>query len=173
VYTSPAQLNVQLPSALATGEAAISVTNGGRTVLQDKIEVISLAPTLFVQTVNRLSRPVGQMVWTDAAGVQHTAPLISVDSSGRTTAATLDFSQTPGAITLVLYGTGLNGSTGTVLARVADVAATVSFAGAQGTFAGLDQYNIVVPRTLAGRGDVMLSISIGGMPATAVRLTLK
>jgi uncharacterized protein (TIGR03437 family) len=84
----------------------------------------------------------------------------------------LRFSQTSGTIILVLYGTGLNAATATVTARAADVTAAVTYAGAQGQFAGLDQYNVEIPRSLAGRGDVTLSLLVNGIPVTAVRLTI-
>jgi uncharacterized protein (TIGR03437 family) len=162
VFTSSGQVNAQLPTELAAGEATLTLGRGGATLIEDKVQVVSTAPALFVQMVEGLPRPLGEMVWTGAAGVQQRSPI-----------GTLRFSQTPGDITLVLYGTGLNAATATATARVSDAAATVAYAGAQGQFAGLDQYNIVVPRSLAGRGDVMLSLSVGGMPATAVRLTLE
>jgi uncharacterized protein (TIGR03437 family) len=162
VFASPGQVNAQLPTGLATGDATLTLSRGGATLQEDKVQVVSAAPALFAQMVDGVLRPVGEMVWTDSAGLQQRAPI-----------STLRFSQTPSDVTLVLYGTGLNAATATATARVSDVTATVTYAGAQGQYAGLDQYNIVVPRSLAGRGDVMLSLSIGGMPATAVRLTLE
>jgi uncharacterized protein (TIGR03437 family) len=173
VFVSPGQVNAQLPGNLPAGPATISVIRGGATALQDRIQVIGAAPTLFVQTVENIARPLGDIVWTGASGLQQRAPLLSADASGRWTVGRLRFSQAAGAITLVLYGTGLNSANAAAAARVSDVEASVRYAGAQGQFAGLDQYNIEIPRSLAGRGDVTLSISINGMPATAVRLSIE
>jgi len=45
---------------------------------------------------------------------------------------------------------------------VAGQPATVQYAGAQGAYQGLDQVNVVVPRTLAGMGEVSVYLSADG-----------
>ncbi len=72
---------------------------------------------------------------------------------------------------LVLYGSG-RGSVTTATATVAGVAATVEYAGPQGTFAGLDQYNILVPRSLAGRGKSEVVLTVGGRISNTVYVTI-
>jgi uncharacterized protein (TIGR03437 family) len=175
VFVSPGQVNALLPPELASGPATITVMRDGATVQQDQIQVIKAAPALFVQPVNGLSRPLGELLYTDASGAQQRAPLLSTSTDGTPVIGKLRFSQASGAITLVLYGTGLNASNATsaASARVADVAASVVYAGAQGQYAGLDQYNIEVPRSIAGRGEVTLSILVNGVPATPVRLSVE
>ncbi len=164
VYAGTSQVNAQIGSSVSTGEGTITLLNNGKTVLTDKIEIVSYAPTLFSQLSSGLLHPLGAVYYTDLSGVAQQEALPG---------AVLDFSKTSGTITVAVYGTGLNSNTGTALAYVADTAATVKYAGAQGTYTGLDQYNVEIPRSLAGRGEVTLAISIGGMPATAVRLTIK
>jgi uncharacterized protein (TIGR03437 family) len=46
----------------------------------------------------------------------------------------------------------------------------VTYAGSQGTFAGLDQVNISIPAALRGRGEVDVVVSAGGQASNAVRL---
>jgi len=72
---------------------------------------------------------------------------------------------------LVLYGSGRGGVT-TATATVAGVAATVEYAGPQGSFAGLDQYNILVPRSLAGRGKSEVVLTVGGRITNTVNVTI-
>jgi uncharacterized protein (TIGR03437 family) len=49
----------------------------------------------------------------------------------------------------------------------------VLFAGAQGTLAGLDQVNVQLPRSLAGRGEVDVVLMADGKTANVVRVNFK
>ncbi|HKQ78679.1 MAG TPA: hypothetical protein VJ810_33585, partial [Blastocatellia bacterium] len=60
-----------------------------------------------------------------------------------------------------------------VSASIGGTNAQVLFAGAQGDFAGLDQTNIAIPRSLAGRGDVDLVFSVDGKTANTVTINIK
>lgn len=54
-------------------------------------------------------------------------------------------------------------------ARIGGQDAEVLFAGAQGDYVGLDQINVRLPRELAGRGDVDVTVSIDGQTSNTVR----
>ena len=56
------------------------------------------------------------------------------------------------------------------MAYLKDQKVNVIYAGKQGSFEGLDQYNIEIPRTFAGQGTLTLSISVDGTPASPLRL---
>ena len=47
------------------------------------------------------------------------------------------------------------------------------YAGAQGDFTGLDQVNLRLPRSLAGRGEVDVVANVDGVPANVVRVAVK
>jgi uncharacterized protein (TIGR03437 family) len=49
----------------------------------------------------------------------------------------------------------------------------VVYAGAQLTFPGLDQINVQLPRTLAGKGEVDLAVTVDGESANTTRLSFK
>jgi uncharacterized protein (TIGR03437 family) len=48
----------------------------------------------------------------------------------------------------------------------------VLFAGAQGTFVGLDQINVEAPGSLRGRGEVSLVLTVDGQAANAVSINI-
>jgi len=48
----------------------------------------------------------------------------------------------------------------------------VLFAGPQGDFPGLDQINLQLPKTLAGRGGVDLELTVDGVQANVVHLVI-
>ena len=74
-------------------------------------------------------------------------------TGGSVVAAPINVSS--GSVYLILYGTGFQAAgTAGVTVTIGGVEADVGFAGMQGSFAGLDQANVLIPASLAGRGDV-------------------
>ncbi|MGH9800448.1 MAG: hypothetical protein ACRD82_08805 [Blastocatellia bacterium] len=49
----------------------------------------------------------------------------------------------------------------------------VQYAGPQGGFVGLDQANILLPKSLAGRGEVDVVLIVNGKTANTLRLNIK
>jgi uncharacterized protein (TIGR03437 family) len=64
---------------------------------------------------------------------------------------------------LVLYGTGIRGAAPTnVSVQIGNVAAPVQYAGPQGSYPGLDQVNALLPSSLQGRGQLVVTITVNG-----------
>ena len=77
---------------------------------------------------------------------------------------------------LTLYGTGIRGrrSLTDVRATVGGLAVPVTYAGAQGSIAGLDQVNVgPLPRALAGKGVVDVVVSMGGYSSNPVQVEIQ
>jgi uncharacterized protein (TIGR03437 family) len=76
---------------------------------------------------------------------------------------------------LVLFGTGLRhySALSGITVTIGGVAGEVSFAGPQPTFSGLDQMNVLLPRSLAGRGEVDVALTVDGVAANSVRIRMK
>jgi uncharacterized protein (TIGR03437 family) len=76
---------------------------------------------------------------------------------------------------LILYGTGIRNRSAlsAVVARIGGDNAEVSFAGAQSEFIGLDQVNTLLPRSLAGRGEVDVNLTVDGKAANLVRINIR
>ena len=60
-----------------------------------------------------------------------------------------------------------------VSATIGGTAAEVSYAGEQGTFVGLDQANIRIPSTLAGRGEVNVVLTVDGQSSNTVTINVR
>jgi uncharacterized protein (TIGR03437 family) len=80
---------------------------------------------------------------------------------------------------LILFGTGLQyhqspatvdftNQAGTVLASL-----TASFAGAQGTEAGLNQINVLLPVSLAGSGLLNVTVTVDSRTSNAVQVAIQ
>jgi uncharacterized protein (TIGR03437 family) len=60
-----------------------------------------------------------------------------------------------------------------VRARIDGVETAVEYAGAQGQYAGLDQVNVRLPRSLSGRGEVTVELLVDDKPANPVRVQFR
>ena len=75
-------------------------------------------------------------------------------------------------IYLQLYGTGLRG--GSAVATVGGVSVPVAGPVPQGEFTGLDQVNLgPLPSTLAGRGELEISLIVAGKPSNIVTVNIR
>jgi uncharacterized protein (TIGR03437 family) len=69
----------------------------------------------------------------------------------------------------MLFGTGIRGaSSGGVKVAIAGAEVPVLSVSAQSQFAGLDQVNIELPASLAGKGEVPVQLSADGVTANTV-----
>lgn len=173
-YVSPTQVNFQIPEGITPGEAEIQVNAHGILSL-GTVVIDAVAPGIF--SADSSGRGLA------AAGVQ------SVLSGGKQTySLAVDFnpltsSFTPIAIDvnsadqvyLVLYGTGLRWRTQleNVRARIGGQDLPVSFAGAQEEYVGVDQINILLPKTLVGKGNVDIELTVDGKSANMVKAKIK
>jgi uncharacterized protein (TIGR03437 family) len=76
---------------------------------------------------------------------------------------------------LMLFGTGIRARStlAGVTATIGGTAAEVQYAGPQGDYVGLDQVNVRVPRSLAGRGDVDIVLTVDGKTANVVTVNIQ
>ena len=101
-----------------------------------------------------------------------------VDTYNATTAQyvaePIDLSTPADQVYLVLYGTGIRGrsSLGGVTVAVGGMNLPAIFAGAQG-LPGLDQVNVLLPNSLAGKGIVAVVLTVDGQTANQLTITIK
>jgi uncharacterized protein (TIGR03437 family) len=174
-FVSPSQINYQIPPDAALGPATVTVASGDRAVAIGLIEITDVAPSLF--TANGDGQGVGAAVAlrVGADGSQRFEPVARFDAEwNRLVAAPIDLGEGE-QVFLILYGTGLRGrdGTSTVVATIGGVRAEALYAGPQGEGAGLDQINLLLPRALAGRGEVDLVLSVDGKATNTVRISIR
>jgi uncharacterized protein (TIGR03437 family) len=156
-YAAPGQLNFRMPLGLASGAGTVMITAGGKTIVS-RINIQPVYPNLFMANPGALAA--GSLTRIHQ-GVSTTASLgpgpIAIDGD---------------QIYLTLYGSGL-GSATSATATVGGIAATVTYSGPQGTYAGLDQFNILIPNAAAGKGKVDIVVTAGGKPSNPVNVTIQ
>jgi uncharacterized protein (TIGR03437 family) len=111
-----------------------------------------------------------------ADGSQLSEPIAQFDSAlGRFVARPIDLGAATDQVFLILFGNGLRhrSSLTAVMAQVGGTTATIGYAGLQGDFVGLDQVNLLLPKSLAGRGEVDVTLNVDGQAANTVRVSIK
>jgi hypothetical protein len=106
----------------------------------------------------------------DASGKQSAVPVFDCSAGCKAVPLVVDDGAT---IYLSLYGTGIRGAGSQVTCTVDGVDVPALYAGPQLSYAGLDQVNLQLPMSLAGRGDVQLVLSANGVAANTVTLNIR
>jgi uncharacterized protein (TIGR03437 family) len=172
VYVSAAQIDFEVPAGVAIGAATITITNGAGAQSVAKTTIAAVAPGVFTLNASNLAAAIAIRVGAD--GTQTVEQVYSVNASGAVVAAHINMGSATDQVVLSIFATGLRaaGTTG-VTVTVGGVPVTVQYAGAQGSYDGLDQVNVILPPSLAGKGSVTIQLTANGAAANATNVTLQ
>lgn len=179
-YVSPQQVNYVIPENVPAGLATVTIRSNGSVTAMGKIEVTPVAPALF--TVNSANLAAAYITRVSANGQQTYEPVYTADSSGNYSPMPIDLSSATDTIYLSIFGTGIRNAPAPA-AAVATFDATfnaqVTYAGAQGSYDGLDQVNILLPSGPDGpltnppSTSIVLQLSVAGQPSNRVTLSVQ
>jgi endoglucanase len=171
LYEGATQINYLVPASLTPGHYEINVSSGGAVVAHGFLELNNVAPSLFAANGNGQGVAAAQILRISADGTQSYEAVAQYDAStSQFVPLPIDFGASTDQLFLILYGTGfrnVSGLSGVTLLIGPDLV-SVLYAGSQGAFAGLDQINAALPRSLAGSGEVTISVTVDGTPANPV-----
>jgi uncharacterized protein (TIGR03437 family) len=174
VFASTGQINFVVPGGAAEGLAVVVVTLPGGGALTTAIDIAGAAPGIFAANGTGQGPFTGQVVYVHADGSQTVVSSAVLNAGGNAFVPNPINLGTPGdQVYLVLYGTGLRHA-GSVTATVNGASVSVSYYGAQGSYAGLDQVNLgALPASLAGAGVVNLVVTADGKAANTVTVAFQ
>jgi uncharacterized protein (TIGR03437 family) len=175
-FVAPMQINYQLPQGTALGTATVTVTSGDGTVSVGSINVAAVAPSLFSGNSDGQGVAAAIVLRIKADGALVYESMSKFDSTAnRVVAVPIDLGPEGEQVFLIAFGTGLRGrsSLSGVSATIGGVSSDVLFLGPQTDFVGLDQANIRIPRSLAGRGEADVVLIVDGKPANPVKINIK
>jgi hypothetical protein len=129
---------------------------------------IPSAPSLF--QVNSDGLATGYL--TRVRGAQQITEQFAQTIAGVTSAIPIDLGASTDQVYLVLYGGNL-GTVTTATATIGGVAAPVAYAGNLSPSNGVAQFNIAIPRSLAGKGAAELIVTVNGKASNAVTVNIK
>ena len=167
IYASPTQLNYRIPASAASGTGRITVTVGSATATGN-INVIDTYPGMFRIGTDNLAAAYVQRVKGSTQSMEN---VFQAGTAGAIVPATVTLGSDQ--VYLVLYGTGIGSAGTTATATIGGVNSTIQYAGAQGEYPGLDQVNLLIPPSLAGRGKVEVVVTAGGKQSNPVYVVVR
>lgn len=182
-FVSPGQINFLVDAQTAAGQATVTVQSGDGTISVGLFEVKTLAPAIFSANADGLGVPAAVILRVKGDGTQTYEPLSVYDNpTSRFVPTPIDLGPDTDQVFLILYGSGIrnaadpNGdmnSNESVQAVIGGDLYPTLFAGAAPGFVGLDQVNLLLSRSLIGRGKVNVSVAAtGGTPSNQVEIDI-
>jgi uncharacterized protein (TIGR03437 family) len=174
-FVSSGQINFIVPS-LPEGRTTVVVIIDEQAVASGAVEIARLAPGLFSANANGQGAAAAVALRVSADGRQTSQPTFHCGATpGSCVAIPIDLGAETDQVILLLFGTGIRGvrSLSEVSARIGGVDAEVLYAGRQGDFAGLDQVNVRLPRSLAGHGEAAVLLSVEGKTANTLTVSIR
>jgi uncharacterized protein (TIGR03437 family) len=175
-FVSPGQINYVIPVGTSAGTATISVLRSGQVVAQGTTQISALTPGIF--TANQTTGLAAAQIFRVPAGQSEGRfePVAQFNSqTGQFEPVPIDLGPEGDQLALIIYGTGFRNNTGPggVTATIGGVTSQVLYASVAPGFVGLDQANLTLPRTLAGRGPVDVVFTVDGQPANTVTVVFR
>jgi len=175
-FVSPTQVNLQIPPGMASGLARVTVVNGAGRSATATAQIDMVAPGIFSADASGQGLPAGYVVRVRADNSQQDEQIGRFDpTTGKIVPIPIDLGPASDKVVLALFGTGWRfcGSLSATTAKVGGADVSVLYAGSQPTLVGVDQVNLLLPRSLMGRDLVDVEISFCGKTANVVTLAIK
>ncbi len=176
LYASPTQINYIMPPSLPPGPATVFIVRAADEVAGGTITIAAVAPALLSADASGKGLPAAYLVRVKGDGSQVIEPVARYDEGLKQfVPVPVDLGSGDEEVFLILFGTGLRyrSDLKNVSVKIDGIDAAISYAGAQGDFVGLDQINVLIPRTLAARGEVEVVLTVDGKTANALKLNIR
>lgn len=175
-FVSPGQINFLMPEGLASGAATILVANSEGKLAAGTVNISAVAPALFSANSNGRDVPAAVVLRIKVDGSQVYEQVAVFDQAqSKFVAVPIDLGAETDQVFFVGYGTGIRGrsSLEAVSVKIGGVSSEVLYAGITDGFFGLDQINVRIPKSLIGKGEVELEVTVDGVKANVLRLLMK
>jgi uncharacterized protein (TIGR03437 family) len=163
-----------VPDGLAAGIATVAISSSVGTSTGG-VEMAAGAPGIYTANASGAGVAAALAALYGADGSVTPQPVFSC-AAGAGNCVTVPMSLGGASDNLIvsLYGTGWrNAPAAGAWARIGDTAATIQYIGPVPGVPGLDQANLIVPKRLAGAGNVPVVLSAGGQTANAVTISIQ
>ncbi len=175
-FVSSQQINFQVPNGTANGLATMIVENDKGVISTGTVNIATVAPGVFAANANGQGVMAAVALRVKADNSVSYEPVVRLDpATNRFVSVPIDLGAETDRVFLVGYGTGLRfrSTLSNVSAVIGGVNANVQFAGAVPGLIGLDQFNLELGRSLAGKGEVDVVFTVDGVKANTVEINIK
>ncbi len=171
LYAGPAQLNFVLPGGMSEGRATINVAAGNSVRATGVVDIARVQPALFSADATGLGPAAALGIRIGPNNEQTPVDLYQCTAAG-CEAKPLQVRERN---VLVLFGTGIRNrrAQDEVKVTVGGVPVDVLYAGAQPTYAGLDQVNVLLPEDFPVTGITTVRVTVEGRIANTVTVLLQ
>jgi uncharacterized protein (TIGR03437 family) len=171
---SSGQANILIPSGLAAGTAKVTVLHGSTAALTGSMTIGSPVPGLYSANADGAGVAAAVALRTTVGNqtVNETVFTCNPPAVRSCLATPLSLGGSSDVLYVELYGTGIRGAAA-VQCFVAGQSVPVLYAGPVAAYAGLDQVNISIPRSLAGTGTVLVYLVADGVASNVVSLSVQ
>lgn len=178
---SPKRIDFLVPLATSAGRAKLRIFNGNKFVGDQQVLVNSAEAGLFTANGNGDGAAAGSVLRVKADGSQSYEPLAQFDAAqNKFVPMPIDLSREDEQVFLVLFGTGMRQLVDFPFRRslffgevkIGGDQLDVAYFGPQG-MPGLEQINVFLPRSLAGKGEVDLQLTVSGRTTNVVKVAFK
>ncbi len=179
-FVAPSQVNYQVPPGTADGAATVTIAVNGNIVGTGVMTVARVAPGLFGANANGQG-VAAAVILRIRNGVQSFEPVAIFDSGlGRLVPIPIDLGPASDTVYVLFYGTGFRNRTSAQNISV-NLGGTVKTLNpslfedgfAAPGFVGLDQANVLLPRTLSGSGVINVVLTVDNQPSNTVQLSFR
>lgn len=174
-FVSSGQVNYLIPSGVAAGATNVTIRSSAGAVSSGMIQVVTVMPGLFSANSDGQGVPAAQAFRIRISGAESYEPVAEYNAAQqRFIPLPINLGPETDQVFLVLYGTGIRfrSSLSAVTVNIGGVNSEVLFAGASPEFIGVDQVNSRLPRSLIGRGEVNVILTVDGRMANAVKVAI-
>jgi uncharacterized protein (TIGR03437 family) len=172
-FVSQNQINFQIAPGIQVGQTSFTITNGSGGSSSVPIPVQSVSPGLFTADSTGRGLAAALAVRVSSNGPPILEPISRFDpASGTFVPIPIDLGPTTDQVFLALFGTGIRFSSGLPIVKIGGISSQVTFSGPQG-LVGLDQVNVLLDRSLIGRGNVNVELSADGKSANLVGVSIR
>lgn len=175
-FVAPTQVNYLVPAGTTGGAATVTITSSDGSLSIGTVNVTNVAPGFFSANASGTGLAAATVLRVRADNSFTYEPVGQFNpSQGSFVPIPIDLGSATDQVFLLGFGTGWRGNTGlpTVNVKIGGTNCEVSYAGPQNDFVGLDQANIRIPRSLIGRGEVDVTMTIGTKTANTVKISIK
>ncbi len=165
------QINCLIPAGTALGPATLTVTNSLGSTSTIDIQVVAVTPGLFA--INASGQGLAAATAFRRSADLVDTPLQVFNPAGFPfEAVPLDLGSETDLVVLSLFGTGIRGFQNSIVVTIGGEAAQVLGFAPSGQFEGLDQLNVLIPRSLIGRAVVEILVTVDGQMLNPVTITI-
>ena len=170
---SPSQANALVPAGLAAGPATVAVLHGATVALTGQVTVTASQPGLYSANADGsgVAAAVALLYAASGASAVETVFTCNPPAARSCLPTPLALGGATDTLYIELYGTGIRGAA-SVQCYVAGQSVPVA-AVAKSAYAGEDQVNISIPRSLAASGDVRVYLVADGVASNVVGLNIR